>query len=99
MAERSCRPVFSLPFHSLIVAGQVDFSNEVPDQFDFLPAVAAGLVRRMDDELFHKLIDDGGCQFPDSHIFPYNGCKVEVVEQVAKRGKMVSERMSRTILS
>ena len=53
----------------------------------------------MDDDLFYKLIDDGGCQFPDTHIFPYNGCKVEVVEQVAKRGKMVSERMSRTILS
>ena len=53
----------------------------------------------MDNDLLYKLIDDGGCQFPDIHIFLYNGCKVEVVEQVAKRGKMVSERMSRTILS
>ena len=99
MAERSCRPVFSLPFHSLIVTRQVDFSDEVPDQFNLLPAVSAGLIRRMDNDLLYKLIDDGGCQFSDTHIFPYNGCKVEVVEQVAKRGKMVSERMSRTILS
>ena len=60
MAERSCRPAFSLPFHGLIVARQVDFSNEVPDQFDFLPAMAAGFVRRMDDNFLYKLIDDGG---------------------------------------
>jgi len=60
MAERSCRPAFSLPLHGLIVARQVDFSDEVPDQFDLLSAVAAGLVRRMDDDLLHKLIDDGG---------------------------------------
>ena len=66
MAEKSCRPVFSLPFHNLIVARQVHFSNEVPDQFNLLPAVAAGLIRRMDDNLFYKLIDDGGRQFPDS---------------------------------
>lgn len=73
MAERSCRPAFSLPFHSLIVARQVDFSDEVPDQFDFLPAVAAGFVRRIDDDLFYKLIDDGGRQFQDAHILPHNG--------------------------
>ena len=66
MAEKSCRPVFSLPFHNLIVARQVHFSNEVPDQFNLLPAVAAGLIRRMDDNLFYKLIDDGGRQFPDN---------------------------------
>ena len=59
MAERSCRPAFSLPFHGLIVARQVDFSDEVPDQFNLLPAVAAGLIRRMDDDLLYKLIDDG----------------------------------------
>ena len=29
----------------------------------------------MDDNLLYKLIDDGGRQFPDAHIFPYNGCK------------------------
>ena len=49
MAERSCRPAFSLPFHGLIVARQVDFSDEVPDQFNLLPAVSAGLIRRMDN--------------------------------------------------
>ena len=75
MAERSCRPAFSLPLHALIVARQVDFSYEVPNQFDLLPAVAAGLVRRMDDDLLCKLIDDGGRQFPDAHIFSHNGCK------------------------
>ena len=75
MAERSCRPAFSLPFHGLIVARQVDFPNEVPDQFNLLPAVAAGLIRRMDDDLLCKLIDDGGRQFPDTHILPHNSCK------------------------
>ena len=65
MAERSCRPAFSLPFHGLIVARQVDFSDEVPDQFNLLPAVSAGLIRRMDNDLLYKLIDDGGRQFPD----------------------------------
>ena len=59
MAERSCRPAFSLPFHGLIDIWQVDFSDEVPDQFNLLPAVAAGLIRRMDDDLLYKLIDDG----------------------------------------
>ena len=61
MAEKSCRPAFSLPFHRLIIVRQVDLSNEVPDQFNLLPAVAAGLIRRMDDNLLYKLIDDGGC--------------------------------------
>jgi hypothetical protein len=86
MAERSCRPAFSLPFHSLIVTRQVNFSNEVPDQFDFLPAVAAGLVRRMDDDLFHKLIDDGGRQFPDAHILPHNSCKGAKVTLILFKG-------------
>ena len=75
MAERSCRPAFSLPFHSLIIARQVHFSNEVPDQFNFLPAVAAGFIRRMNDNLLYKFIDDGGRQFPNAHIFSHNGCK------------------------
>lgn len=46
-----------MPFHSLIVARQVDFSNEIPDQFTLLPAVAAGLIRHTDDDLLYKLID------------------------------------------
>ena len=75
MAEKSCRPAFSLPFHRLSGTRQVDFSNEVPDQFDLLPAMAAGLVGRMDDDLLYKLIDDGGRQFPDTHILPNNSCK------------------------
>ena len=60
MAKKSCRPAFSLPFHGLIVARQIDFSDEVPDQFNLLPAVSAGFARRMDDNLLYKLIDDGG---------------------------------------
>ena len=72
MAERSCRPAFSLPFHGLIVARQVDFSDEVPDQFNLLPAVSAGLIRRMYNDLLYKLIDDGERQFTNAHIFPYN---------------------------
>ena len=64
MAERSCRPAFSLPFHGLIVPRQVEFSDEVPDLFHLLPAVAAGLVRPLDDDLLYKRIDDGGRQFP-----------------------------------
>ena len=75
MAEKSCRPVFSLPFHGLIVTRQVDFSDEVPDQFNLLPAVTTGLIRRMNDNLLYKLIDDGGRQFPDARIFSHNGCK------------------------
>lgn len=86
MAERSCRPAFSLPFHGLIVARQVDFSDEVPDQLNLLPAVAAGLIRRMDDDLLYKLIDDGGCQFPDTHILPNNGCKAGKISLILFKG-------------
>ena len=86
MAERSCRPAFSLPFHGLIVARQADFSDKVPDQFNLLPAVAAGLVRRMDDDLLYKLIDDGGCQFLDAHILPYNGRKAVKVGLILFKG-------------
>ena len=86
MAERSCRPAFSLPFHGLIVARKVDFSNEVPDQFDLLPAVAAGFIRRMDDDLLYKLIDDGGRQFPDAHILPYNGCEAGKIGLILFKG-------------
>ena len=50
MSEMSGLAAFSLPFHGLIVTRQFDFSDEVPDQFDLLPAVAAGLIRRMDDD-------------------------------------------------
>ena len=86
MAKRSCRPAFSLPFHGLIVAWQVDFSNKVPDQLDLLPAVAAGLVRRMNDNLLYKLIDDGGCQFPDAHTFSHNGCKAGKIGLILFKG-------------
>ena len=86
MAERSCRPAFPLPFHSPIVARKVDFSDEVPDQFNFLPAVAAGLVRRMDDDFVYKLIDDGGRQFPDAHIFSHNGCKAGKIGLILFKG-------------
>ena len=86
MAEKSCRPAFSLPFHGLIVARQVDFSDEVPDQFNLLPAVSAGLVRRMDDDLLYKLIDDGGRQFPDAHIFSHNGCKAGKIGLILFKG-------------
>ena len=86
MAEKSCCPAFSLPFHSLIVARQVDFSNEVPDQFNLLPAVAAGLIRRMDDDLLYKLIDNGGCQFTNAHIFPHNGCKAGKIGLILFKG-------------
>ena len=86
MAEKSCRPAFSLPFHGLSGTRQVDFSNEVPDQFDLLPAMAAGLVRRMDDDLLYKLIDDGGRQFPDAHIFSHNGCKAGKIGLILFKG-------------
>ena len=86
MAEKSCRPAFSLSFHGLIVPRQVHFSNEVPDPFDLLPAVATGLIRRMDDDLLYKLIDDGGCQFPDAHILPHNGCKAGKIGLILFKG-------------
>ena len=86
MAERSCRPAFSLPFHGLIVTRQFDFSDEVPDQFNLLPAVAAGLIWRMDDDLLYKLIDNGGRQFPDTHILPHNGCKASEIGLILFKG-------------
>jgi len=86
MAEKSCRPAFSLPFHSLTVARQVDFSNEIPDQFNLLSAVSAGLIRRMDDDFLYKLIDDGGGQFTDTHILPYNGCKAGKIGLILFKG-------------
>ena len=86
MAERSYRPAFSLPFRSLIVARQVDFSNEVPDQFNLFPAVAAGLIRCMDDDFLYKLIDDGGCKLTNAHIFSYNGCKAGKIALILFKG-------------
>lgn len=86
MAERSCRPAFSLPFHGLIVARQVNFSDEVPDQFNLLPAVATRLVWRMDDDFLYKLIDDGGRQFTNAHIFSYNSCKAIKVSFILFKG-------------
>lgn len=86
MAEKSCRLAFSLPFHGLIIARHVDFSNEVPDQFNLLSAVAAGLVRCMDDDFLYKLIDDSGRQFTNAHIFPYNGCKAGKVGIILFKG-------------
>lgn len=70
MAERSCCPAFPLPFDGLIVTRQIDFSDEVPDQFNLLPAVAAGLVRRMDADPF--------VSFPAP---PYFGQRPEVTGQ------------------
>ena len=48
---------FAVPQSDRRPAG--DFSDEVPDQFNLLPAVSAGLIRRMDDNLLYKLINDG----------------------------------------
>ena len=48
--------------------------------------MTAELIRRMDDNLLYKLIDDGGCQFPDTHIFPYNGCKAVKVGSILFKG-------------
>ena len=86
MTEKSCRPAFSLPFHGLIVTRQIAFSDEVPDQFNLLPAVAAGLIRCMDDNFLYKLINDGGRQFTNAHIFPYNGCKAVKVGFILFKG-------------
>lgn len=86
MAEKSCRLAFSLPFHGLIVARQVNFSDEVPDQFYFLSAVSAGFVRHMDDNFLYKLIDNGGRQFTNAHIFPHNGCKAVKVGFILFKG-------------
>ena len=47
-----CCPVFSLPFNDLLVLVLFQFPDEVPNNLDFLPAVAAGLVRRMDNNIF-----------------------------------------------
>ena len=59
--------------HGYMTVGEVAKKDVYKRQL--LPAVAAGLIRRMDDDLLYKLIDDGGRQFPDTHILPHNSCK------------------------
>ena len=55
MAAGMATGIFAVPQSDRRPAG--DFSDEVPDQFNLLPAVAAGLVWRMDDNFLYKLID------------------------------------------
>ena len=49
-----CCPAFSLPFNGLLVLVLFQFPDEVPDNLDFLPPVAAGLVRRVDDNTMNE---------------------------------------------
>lgn len=48
MAERLCRSAISLQFHSPIVARRVDFTNEVSDPLNLLPAMFSEFVRNID---------------------------------------------------
>ena len=41
-----CCPAFSLPFNGLLVLVLFQFPDKAPDNLDFLPVVAAGLVRQ-----------------------------------------------------
>ncbi len=58
-----CCPAFSLSFNGLLVLVLFQSPDKVPNDLDFLSAVADGLVGRVDDYLLHKLIDDGRRQF------------------------------------
>ena len=40
----------------------------------------------MEDNLFYKLIDDGGDQFPDTHMFSRNGCKASEIGLILFKG-------------
>lgn len=59
---------------------------EVPDLFNLLPVVAAGLIWRMDDNILYKLINNSGCQFSDAHVFPNNGCKAIKIGLIPFKG-------------
>lgn len=47
---------FSLLFNSLLVLVVSQLPDKVPDNFNLLSAVSAGLVRRMDNDFLYKLI-------------------------------------------
>ena len=44
----------------LRLSRQMDFSHEVKDNIHFLKTLAVYLLRRMDNDFLHKLIDDSG---------------------------------------
>lgn len=67
-----CCPAFSFSFNGLRVLVLFQFPDEVPDNLDFLPPVAAGLVRSMDDNLLHKLVDNRRREFGNAYILPNN---------------------------
>ncbi len=73
--ERLCRLAFSLPFNGLCIVVLFQLTDEVSNNLYLLPTMSAGLVGGVDDYFLHKLIDDGGCQFLDAHIFANNGGK------------------------
>ena len=58
IVERLCRSAFSLPFNGLLVLVLFQFPDKVPHNLYLLSAVSAGLVRRVNNDFLHKLIDD-----------------------------------------
>ena len=66
----NCCAVLLFLCRGLLVPVLFRFPDEVPNNLDFLPAVAAGLVRRMDDHLLHKLVDNRGRRFGNPCILP-----------------------------
>ena len=73
--EKLCRLAFSLPFNGLCVIRQRQVTNEVPNDFYPLSAVSAVFVGSMDDNAFHKLVDDCWCEFLNTHVLTDNHCK------------------------
>ena len=59
IVERLCRLAFSFSFYGLVVVVQIDLAYEIPHKLYPLPAVAAGLVWGVDDNLLYEFIDDG----------------------------------------
>ena len=76
MIRRLCRSAFASPFNGLFVLCRIKTSDKVPNNLHFLSAVAAGLVRCVDDDLLHKRIDDGGRQLLNAYVLADNGAEI-----------------------
>lgn len=58
IVKKLCRSAFSLSFNGLFVLALFQFPDKVPDNFNLLSAVSAGLIRRVNNDFLYKLIDD-----------------------------------------
>ena len=74
--------------------GDFDLADKVEDDFHRLPTVPGGLVRFVDDDLFHKFVHDGGGQLGDVHVLFHQGS-----ETIIQRWYLASGNTSPTASS